>query len=138
MTHELYKTGDRDCPEAILDRNGEVVLAMCRKCQKVEVELDAECTEPEQSVPNNLSEDMQEGRSARYCGIVIVPLSSGKWYVQGNYNTGAITDSLDEQQVRALFSADMERHEQERARRRGSLEPGETSVASLSLEDMGL
>ena len=37
--HELYKTGDPDCPSAILDRNGEVVLSFCRKCRKGECEL---------------------------------------------------------------------------------------------------
>lgn len=30
--HVLYETGDQDAPEQIKDRNGEVVLAMCRKC----------------------------------------------------------------------------------------------------------
>lgn len=38
--HDLYETGDSDAPEAIKDRNGEVVLNMCRRCGKAEVELD--------------------------------------------------------------------------------------------------
>jgi len=38
-THDLYKTGDEDAPEAIKDRNGEVVLSMCRRCGRAESEL---------------------------------------------------------------------------------------------------
>lgn len=37
--HDLFKTGDADAPEQVKDRNGEVVLAMCRKCGKAESEL---------------------------------------------------------------------------------------------------
>ena len=36
----LYKTGDSDAPEAVLDRNGEVVLDCCRQCGRAEIELD--------------------------------------------------------------------------------------------------
>lgn len=38
--HFLWKTGDKGCPEAICDRNGEVVLGACMKCGLAEVELD--------------------------------------------------------------------------------------------------
>ena len=41
--HELYKTGDKYAPDQIKDRNGEVVLAMCKKCKRVEIELDNDC-----------------------------------------------------------------------------------------------
>lgn len=41
--HDLYKTGDADAPEVIKDRNGEVVLGMCRKCGKGEAELVESC-----------------------------------------------------------------------------------------------
>lgn len=37
--HDLYKTGDADAPDCIKDRNGEVALAMCRKCKRAESEL---------------------------------------------------------------------------------------------------
>ena len=37
--HKLYKTGDADAPDAIKDRNGEVVLRLCRSCGKGEAEL---------------------------------------------------------------------------------------------------
>lgn len=39
----LYKTRDPDAPETIKDRNGEVVLGLCRKCGRAEVELDEPC-----------------------------------------------------------------------------------------------
>jgi hypothetical protein len=38
--HDLYKTGDSDAPESIKDSNGEVVLALCRKCGRGESELE--------------------------------------------------------------------------------------------------
>lgn len=38
--HRLFETGDFDAPEAIKDRNGEVVLALCRVCGKAEADLD--------------------------------------------------------------------------------------------------
>lgn len=41
--HDLYKTGDADAPDVIRDRNGEVVLAMCRRCGKGEIELKQPC-----------------------------------------------------------------------------------------------
>ena len=37
--HVLYKTGDMTAPGAILDRNSEVVLSMCKICGKAEKEL---------------------------------------------------------------------------------------------------
>lgn len=43
--HVLYETGDTDVPDSIMDRNGDVVLALCRKCGKGEVQLDGPCTE---------------------------------------------------------------------------------------------
>ena len=42
MKHVLYETQDADAPDAIKDRNGEVVLAMCRHCNRGEAELDAQ------------------------------------------------------------------------------------------------
>ena len=43
MSHELYKTGDVDTPEQILDRNGEVVLSLCKTCSKGESGLSSGC-----------------------------------------------------------------------------------------------
>lgn len=44
LPHELYKTGDKDAPDPIKDRNGEVVLGLCRRCGKGEIELSEPCT----------------------------------------------------------------------------------------------
>jgi 7-carboxy-7-deazaguanine synthase len=41
--HDLYKTGDPDLPSVICDRNGEVVLGLCRTCNKGEAELSQPC-----------------------------------------------------------------------------------------------
>lgn len=41
--HILYKDGDNNIPEQILDSNGQVVLAMCKNCDKAEIELDEPC-----------------------------------------------------------------------------------------------
>lgn len=43
MKHKLYKTGDQGIPDGIKDRNGEVVLDMCKVCSKAESELDQPC-----------------------------------------------------------------------------------------------
>ena len=37
--HDLYVTGDDDSPDQIKDRNGEVVLQLCKVCRKAESEL---------------------------------------------------------------------------------------------------
>jgi hypothetical protein len=44
-THDLYRTGDKDAPDIIKDRNGHVVLELCRRCGRGEIELSAPCGE---------------------------------------------------------------------------------------------
>lgn len=39
MEHILFETGDPDAPDCIKDRNGEVVLGLCKECGRGEVEL---------------------------------------------------------------------------------------------------
>ena len=41
--HRLYRTGDQDAPSVIMDRNGYVVLDLCRDCGKGESELSEPC-----------------------------------------------------------------------------------------------
>lgn len=41
--HILYKTGDPDAPDVIKDRNGEVVLGLCRICGRGGAELSEPC-----------------------------------------------------------------------------------------------
>lgn len=42
--HVLYETGDPGAPDVIKDSNGEVVLGLCKVCNKGEVELSEPCT----------------------------------------------------------------------------------------------
>jgi hypothetical protein len=46
--HDLYKTGDADTPDCLLDRNGEVVLKMCRRCGLGEASLCVPCLPADQ------------------------------------------------------------------------------------------
>ena len=46
--HDLYTDADKDKPNAICDRNGQVALAMCKTCGKAEIELDEPCVKPPQ------------------------------------------------------------------------------------------
>lgn len=43
MAHVYYQTSDADAPDYIKDRNGEVVLGMCKLCRKGENELGPIC-----------------------------------------------------------------------------------------------
>lgn len=43
MPHNFHKTGDADNPDSILDRNGEVALALCRACERAEADLEEFC-----------------------------------------------------------------------------------------------
>jgi hypothetical protein len=47
--HVLYETGDKDAPDIIKDRNGEVVLGLCRIYGRGEIELEHPCTPRETS-----------------------------------------------------------------------------------------
>lgn len=46
MKHDIIKTGDPDAHPATMDRNGEVVLAVCRCCGQAEGELEETCHRP--------------------------------------------------------------------------------------------
>jgi hypothetical protein len=41
--HDLYRSGDTDAPDQIKDRNGQVVLRLCRRCERAESELSESC-----------------------------------------------------------------------------------------------
>lgn len=45
LPHNLYKTSDADAPDMIRDRNGSVVLDLCRDCGRGEAELSKNCAE---------------------------------------------------------------------------------------------
>lgn len=44
-SHVLYTTQDDHRPLSVCDRNGEVVLSLCKKCGKAEAELSGPCEE---------------------------------------------------------------------------------------------
>ena len=44
VPHLLWETGEVGVPSAILDRNGEVVLGLCKVCGRGECELDEPCS----------------------------------------------------------------------------------------------
>lgn len=57
LGHILYTTSDSDRPDVICDCNGEVVLGLCRRCNKGEVELDKPCVPcptPDQDPPGQV------------------------------------------------------------------------------------
>jgi len=39
MDHDLYTDADKHRPEQICDRNGQVVLSLCKRCGAAEYEL---------------------------------------------------------------------------------------------------
>jgi len=43
-SHVFYRTGDTDTPEAIKDRNGDVILQQCRLCGQAEGDLTEVCS----------------------------------------------------------------------------------------------
>ena len=43
MKHDLYKTEDKDRPRSICDRNGEVVLGLCKICGGAEGSMPTNC-----------------------------------------------------------------------------------------------
>lgn len=75
--HILYETSDVDAPSVIKDRNGEVVLALCKVCNKAEIELDGPCEPPvaddlEQIIADQMAQIEQLRTEVAY-------LQSDKW-----------------------------------------------------------
>ena len=42
-THDLYTDADKTKPTVICDRNGQVVLGLCKRCGRAEAELEVSC-----------------------------------------------------------------------------------------------
>lgn len=56
--HDLYRNGDLDIPLPIKDINGDVMLAVCRICGKMEDDLSEPCiSHPIVPVRNSIFED---------------------------------------------------------------------------------
>lgn len=45
--HNLYREGDPGAPDSIKDRNGEIVLGLCKRCGRGEAELTEPCSQPQ-------------------------------------------------------------------------------------------
>ena len=55
QVHDLFKTGDKDAPDAIKDCNGEVTLCLCKVCGRAEDDLKVPCTiETNAQLPDGL------------------------------------------------------------------------------------
>lgn len=52
--HDLFKTDDINCPKQICDSNGEVVLALCKRCGKAEAQLEAYCTQSQYLIQDSI------------------------------------------------------------------------------------
>lgn len=48
-THQLYTDDDKDRPDVICDRNGQVVLGLCKRCGRGEAQLEESCQDPAQT-----------------------------------------------------------------------------------------
>lgn len=46
MEHDLYTDADADRPGIICDRNGQVVLGLCKRCGRAEAQLVEPCGTP--------------------------------------------------------------------------------------------
>lgn len=51
-SHVLYTDQDKDRPDIICDRNGQIALGMCKICGKAEIELDEPCIPQTNPVPD--------------------------------------------------------------------------------------
>lgn len=67
--HVLYKREDKDAPEQIKDRNGDIVLDMCRICGRAESELTEPCGPrlDEDCVPTSWDKAMDAEKEHGHC-----------------------------------------------------------------------
>jgi hypothetical protein len=67
MIHQLYETGDHDAPSAILDRNGEVVLSLCKVCGGAEGAMPTNC--PGEILNGQQLDDIYAGKTDYQGGL---------------------------------------------------------------------
>lgn len=60
MNHVLYETGDHGAPTTILDRNGAVVLSLCKVCGGAEGAMPTDC--PGEALSGQQMDDIYAGR----------------------------------------------------------------------------
>lgn len=63
-THRLYEKGDAGVPAVIEDRNGDIVLGLCKDCGKGECELTDPCTVARDESVDGVVGDLLEGFGA--------------------------------------------------------------------------
>lgn len=82
-THDLWKDGDDGIPDALLDRNGQVVLGQCKNCKRAEMELTEPCdapTRPAPPMPTIKSPLATQIGGTHYKGLAIQPVE----YIHAN------------------------------------------------------
>lgn len=66
MQHKLYETGDHGVPSAIIDRNGDVVLDLCKICGGAEAAMPTDC--PERWMTGQQLDEVAAGTLDYRCG----------------------------------------------------------------------
>lgn len=59
LGHDCYTNNDADRPDSICDRNGEVVLGLCKICNRAEAELSEPCEKPIMIYPATFTPTLQ-------------------------------------------------------------------------------
>ena len=75
--HVLYQDGDADIPDQIKDRNGSVVLALCRICGKGEIELKQPCIVAAEQTRLHLSAEVTPALAVRPPEVAVAVSPSG-------------------------------------------------------------
>ena len=83
--HDLYETGDEGVPDSILDGNGEVVLGLCRRCNKAEIELSEPCRPLNRAAHPvdvekvcRICDGGEANNCACTCGLSVLPAEAAK------------------------------------------------------------
>lgn len=100
-SHDLYKNGDPDIPDSLLDRNGDVCLDQCKNCGKAESELSDRCPVPSEEMITHLRDRTITGHWFSF--------KRGMWVKHGNemarrieYSGLTYVGSLTEVQMKTL------------------------------------
>lgn len=100
MRHVLYKTGDKDAPNAIKDRNGDVALDCCKVCGLSECQLDEQ---PE--CPGKPDKPTEEGTDMEAIKIGTVKLDDKDFTLRFSHHDTPLTEEQAANVKRALYRA---------------------------------
>lgn len=96
MKHRLYETEDKDAPEQIKDRNGDVCLGQCRRCGRAEIQL----TETPECDGFKLGTLMRKKKGYRFegtvCGTFAYPNDPDKVFVNVQHVDGWVMHFRDD------------------------------------------